>query len=103
MDARPEGHGPGCQGDGAQRAEPEESGGMSFLLGLLIGGILFSDGTHAPGMMMLSQIPVRCLVLFEKDEQAYRVCRHPSLRYELYGQSMRSDGNRECALPSSWQ
>ncbi len=59
---------------------------MSFLLGLLVGAVVFGgDQSELTPQQksLLGQIPIRCLGLIEIDVQQYRECRTPSMTKEL--------------------
>lgn len=59
---------------------------QGFVLGLATG--MMMGGGHASKQQeaLLSQIPMRCIYVFDHNEKEYRVCRFPSLRYELFSQ-----------------
>lgn len=59
---------------------------LGFIFGLAVGGMAASGSVATPPASvhaMLSQIPLRCYAALDESEEAYNICRRPSLIAEL--------------------
>ena len=63
---------------------------LGFLLGLMVGGAAFSGNPAPSGNVVsgLSQIPFRCIAALDESDEAYAICRTPSMMGELNASTM---------------